>query len=144
MSLTLVEESLVLATYFRGGRQDDCAWTSNTDQILTLSLFYTGDISSVDCAGRFSKRPYIQNLYDDDGKLIGEIKARYAILIDLLKQHSELIVGGGDFETPAYPTYTACRLTYEGLRLSASLVKSFPRKPNFPNWPDKRTMPDVG
>ena len=45
MPLSLIEKSLLLAAYFRGGNQADDVWTSNSDQILTLSLFYTGDIN---------------------------------------------------------------------------------------------------
>lgn len=54
MVLTVIEESLVLAAYYRGGSHDDQVWTSNTDQILTLSLYFTGDISDTDCVERFS------------------------------------------------------------------------------------------
>lgn len=150
MGLTRIEESLVLATYFRGGSQDDHAWTSNTDQILTLSLFYTDDIASTDCAERFSKRSYVQKLYDETadlnehpwGKLTDEIEGRYRILINLLRSHPELIEGGGNFDTPAHPTFTACRLTDAGLRLAETLEEQFPKKPDFPHWPDQRTMPE--
>ena len=151
MPLTAVEESIILAAYFRGGSQDDCAWTSNTDQILTLALFYTGDISSADCVSRFAIRSYIQKLYDEDadvtkenvwGMLTTEIETRYRVLINLLHEHPELIEGGGNFEHPAHPTYTSCRLTKAGLYLAESLINSFPRKPDFRNWPDKRTMPE--
>ncbi len=135
--LTSVEESLVLAAYFRGGSPNDGVWISNTDQILTLSLFYTGDISSADCVSCFAKRSYIQKLYDESGELTEEIEARYKVLISLLQEHPELIVGGGDFETPAHPTFTACRLTETGRQLCASLSNSFPPKPDFPNWPDR-------
>jgi hypothetical protein len=151
MPLTSVEEALVLAAYFRGGSQEDRVWTSNTDQILTLSLFYTGDISFADCVSRFANRSYIQKLYDQDaelteedswGKLTEEIESRYKVLINLLHEHPELIEGGGNFQHPAHPTYTACRLTHAGLLLAEGLNSSFPRKPDFPNWPDKRRMPE--
>ncbi|MFT5095082.1 MAG: hypothetical protein ACI93T_003929, partial [Porticoccaceae bacterium] len=46
MSLTPVQASLILAAHFRGGSLNDCGWTSNSDQILTLSLFYTGAITA--------------------------------------------------------------------------------------------------
>lgn len=141
MPLTTIDESLVLSAYFRGGSQDDPVWTSNSDQILTLSLFYTGTISVVNCVDRFADRSYIQNLYDDNGDLHCEIAARYEILRNLLEQHCELIEGGGDFVTPADPTYTSCRLTEAGVRLSATLVAIFPTKPDLPNWPDKRALP---
>ena len=140
MPLSSVEQSLLLAAYFRGGRLDDEVWVSNSDQIVTLSLFYTGDITSADCAGRFAKRSYIQKLYDDEGILTEEIEVRYDVLIKLLERRPEWIEGGGDFELPAYPTFTACRLTTDGLQLAESFVESFPEKPDFPNWPDQRRM----
>lgn len=149
MTLSRIQESLILATYFRGGSQDQHAWTSCTDQIHTLSMFYTGDITGADCAERFSQRPFVQKLREgnDDpiehpwGKLSAEINGRYRALIDLLRCHSELIEGGGNFETPAHPTYTACRLTDAGMRLAVSLEKQFPKKPDFPNWADVRRLP---
>lgn len=140
MPISAVEKSLLVAAYFRGGSSDDSHWTSNSDQIVTLSLFYTGDISSEDCAHRFSQRRYVGRLYDEDGQLTEEIATRYQFLINLLREHPELIEGGGDFETPAHPTYTACRLTDAGRDLAAMLIPSFPQKPEFPNWPDKRTF----
>lgn len=150
MSLTRIEESLVLAAYFRGGSKDQQTWRSNTDQILTLSLFYTGDITGTDCAQRLSQRSYVQKLYDEAadevehpwGKLTEEVQGRYDILIGLLRSHPELIEGKGNFDTPALPTYTSCRLTEAGLRLAETLEEQFSKKPDFPNWPDKRTMPE--
>ena len=150
MALTRTEQTLILAAYYRGGSQDDRDWTSNTDQILTLSLYYTGNISYTDCSERFSKRSYIQKLYDEAadpeehpwGKLTDDLDARYRTLIDLLEKKPDLIEGGGNVKTPALPTYTACRLTDSGLALARSLVDEFPRKPDFPKWPDKRTMPN--
>lgn len=151
MSLTRIDESLVLAAYFRGGSQDQRGWTSNTDQILTLSLFYTGDISEADCVNRFANRSYIQKLYDEEvgsteehpwGKLTEEIDRRYRILIKLLHEHPELIEGSGNFKIPTHPTFTACRLTENGLKLAETLVTKFPSKPSFSDWPDKRTMPE--
>jgi hypothetical protein len=150
MTLTRIEESLLVAAYFRGGSRDDRGWTSDSDQILTLSLFYTGDISAADCVSRFAKRGYVGKLYVDVeewteevgwGILMPEIATRYRILIDLLRGHAELIEGGGNFETPAHPTFTACRLTPAGLDLAARLIGSFPRKPDFQNWPDRRESP---
>ena len=143
MSLTLIEQSLVLAAWFRGNPSNQSVFSSSCDQVVTLSLFYTGDISSTECARRFSVKPYVGSLYDDEGDLRDEIRLRYLDLIRLIRTHPELIRGGGDLELPADPTYTACRLTAEGDRLVASLVGLFPRKPEFPNWPDKRVFSDV-
>jgi hypothetical protein len=141
MALSTVEESLLVAAYSRGGSPDDGCWTSNSDQILALSLFYTGDISSEDCAERFSRKSYVGKLYLPDGELTELIEARYMALIHLLREHPELIEGGGDFETPAYPTFTSCRLTVAGQKLACSLEPAFRQKPDFPNWPDQRTFP---
>lgn len=149
MELTAIEESLVLAAYYRGGSQDDQVWTSNTDQILTLSLYFTGDINDTDCVERFSMRSYVQKLYDEAaspeehpwGKLTDDLDCRYHTLINLLKSCPDLIEGRGNFEAPAFPTYTSCRLTDAGLKLAQNIVAQFPKKPDFPNWPDKRTMP---
>jgi len=144
MTLTLshIDESLILATYFRGGSQEQRRWTSSSDQIITLSLFYTGDISYDECADRFANRSYIKCLYDSAGELTSEIDGRYKLLVELTRDHSELIEGGGNFDLPAHPTYTACRLTNAGLKLAISLVPKFPGKPDFPEWPDARTLPN--
>lgn len=142
MLLTAVEESLLLAAYYRGGSQDDSCWTANSDQILTLSLFYTGDISFDDCAKRFCQRGHLP-VYDKDGKLTDEIEARYRVLIDLIRKAPDLIGGAGNFEIPTDPPYTACRLTDAGHAHALTLIRSFLRKPEFPNWPDKRPSPDV-
>lgn len=131
-----VEQSLLVAAYYRGGRPEDARWTSNSDQVVALSLFYTEDISAEDCAERFSRRRYVGGLYQKDGRLDNMVGKRYAVLRGLLEEHPELIVGGGDFQKPADPTFTACRLTNAGRELACSLVSSFPRKPEFPNWPD--------
>ncbi len=139
--LSPVEESLLLAAYFRGGSPDDHVWSSNSDQILTLSLFYTGDISSEECAERFSRKSYVGKLYQPDGELSELIETRYGHLINLLCQHPELIEGGGDLETPVDPTYTSCRLTAAGQGLACTLASSYLPKPDFPNWPDKRAIP---
>jgi hypothetical protein len=143
MSLTLVEQSLILAAFFRGNPADQGIWSSSCDQVVTLSLFYTGDISETECARRFSTKSYIAALYDDAGELTAEIRSRYEDLITLLRTHPNLIQGGGNLKLPADPTYTACRLTAEGDRLVASLMGLFPRKPEFPNWPDKRVFADA-
>ena len=140
--LSRIGQSLVLATYFRGGSQNQHHWTSNSDQIITISLFYTHDISYDECADRFSNRNYIKCLYDSSGELTHQIEQRYGSLIELLSDNPELIEGGGNFDTPAHPTYTACRLTDAGIQLALSLAGEFPAKPDFPTWPDKRTLPN--
>ncbi len=150
MSLTSVEESLLLAAYFRGRCPGLRGWTSNTDQILTLSLFYSGEIPFADCVSRFAERR-IRKLYIEDGKLTEEdgdwklteeIETRYKVLINLLHTHPELIEGGGNFKSPAHPTFTACGLTNAGLDLASSLINLFPQKPEFPDWPDNQTIPE--
>lgn len=143
MPLTQIDESLLVASYFRGGIHSDPLSSSNSDQILTLSLFYTGDISRDDCASRFANRGYVGDLYDKNGELNKQIEARYGALLDLIRQQSDLIEGGGDLQTPADPTYTACRLTDAGCQIALALMASFPRKPRFPNWPDRRTSADL-
>lgn len=139
MDLTRIDESLLAAAYFRGGSRDDPRWHANCAQVLTLSLFYTGDVTAEDCVERFSVRPYLRGVYED-GLLTEPIVARYAALISLLRKHPELIEGNGNFEHPAEPVYTACRLTPDGVTLALSLIPIFPRKPDFPNWPDNRTF----
>ncbi|WP_417380816.1 hypothetical protein [Gimesia sp.] len=133
---------LVLAAYFRGGSPEDHTWTSNTDQILTLSLFYTGHITSEECVSRFARRSCLQKLYTAEGELTEEIESRYQALIRLIHEHPELIEGNGDFALPADPTFTACRITEAGFLLASRLINSFPRKPDFPDWPDQRTLPE--
>lgn len=140
MQLSRVDSSLILATYFRGMRDGE-RWISSCDQIVTLSLFYTGDLSAAECADRFVKRSYVGGLYDDDGELKAEIADRYRELIKLVQKHPDLIEGGGDFKRPAYPTYTACRLTPRGIDLVPAIIDEFPPKPDFPNWPDRRNVP---
>ncbi len=137
----MVDRSLLLATYFRGNTLDQDRWTSCSDQVLTLSLFYTSDVSHEDCISRFSNRGYVSRLCDDEGRLCQQISSRYQNLIDLLDRQPLLLEGGGDFDTPAYPTFKACRLTNEGIQLVPQLVLLFPTKPEFPNWPDRRTYP---
>jgi hypothetical protein len=142
MALSSVQNALLLAAYYRGGRHRDGRWISNCDQVVTLSLFYTNDISVAECASRFSQRSCVGNLYNAEGELTEPIKTRYRALIDLIRESADLIEGGGDLETPEDPTFTACRLTDAGLELACVLNQSFPQKPDFPNWPDKRGMPD--
>ena len=141
MTLSAIDKSLLLATYFRGNILDQDRWTSSSDQVLTLSLFYTGDMTSEECQARLANRGYVGGLYDDDGELHPQIESRYHILMDLLREQPELIEGCGNFETPADPTYTACRLTELGITFIPNLIDSFPRKPHFANWPDRRTYP---
>jgi hypothetical protein len=80
-------------------------------------------------------------VYDENGDLTIEIEERYKILIELLKKCPELIEGAGGFEVATEPTYTACRLTDAGLELAREFINAFPQKPDFPNWPDRRTPP---
>lgn len=142
MSLSSIDESLLLAAYFRGNTLDQQGWTSSSDQVVTLSLFYTGDITSDECECRFSTKGYVGGLYDENGKVHPRITARYRHLIELLRKRPELIEGGGDFTTPAEPTYTACRLTHEGVGLVPHIIEAFPAKPDFSNWPDRRSRLD--
>lgn len=148
MSLSSIEESLVLAAFFRGGDIHSRKRTSNTDQILTLSLFYMGNITAEDCAARFAHRSYVQKLYvdkmwtgSDYGQLTEEIDSRYHVLIAMIQKHPELIEASGNLTLPQHPTFTSCRLTDAGCELALSIADHFPAKPDFPNWPDKRTMP---
>lgn len=141
MSFSSVRSSLLLAAYFRGNKLEDDRWTSCTDQVLTLSLFYTGYITTDECLKRFSIRRYVGGLYTKGGRLVGPIRTRYRALITLIGEQPHLIEGGGNLERPADPTFTACRLTDEGLRLIPEIIGLFPRKPDFPNWPDRRTFP---
>lgn len=142
MSLSTVEKALLVATYFRGRIPLDWCWRSSSDQILILSLFYTGEITDEDCARRFATRSYVDGLYDEEGDLTEEIWNRYLALQNLLRKRPDLLQSGGDFVTPAGPTYTACGLTEAGTQLALSLVESFPKKPDFPNWPDRRADPN--
>jgi hypothetical protein len=143
MPLTRIEEAILVAAFFRGGIQSEQVWSSNSDQVLALSLFYTGDISHDECASRFENRPYLRCVYDENGELNSQIKHRYSVLLDLIQKHPELIEGGGNLKAPADPTYTACRLTDAGCQLARTLVSSFPKKPEFPNWPDRRAVPNL-
>lgn len=141
VSLSLIEESLLVAAYYRGGSSSDEIWRSNSDQIITLSLFYTGELSSEDCAERFSDRCGVAGQYQEDGELTVLVKSRYAQLLKMLQAHPELIEGAVNFETPVDPIYTSCRLTEAGMNLARQLIPSLPQKPEFSKWPDKRTFP---
>jgi len=143
MNISLIDNSLLLAAFFRGNTRDQDRWTSSSDQVVTLSLFYTGDISAEDCRSRFSNRGrVVGGLYDDRGELQPLIETRYRHLINLLREQPQLIEGGGNFETPAHPAYTACRITDDAVRRIPDIIDQFPRKPDFPDWPDRRTFPD--
>lgn len=139
-NLSLTEQALLLAAFFRGNPHSQTHWTSSCDQVIALSLFYTGDMSFADCEKRF-ETGYVSPLYDNDGELLRDLRDRYNELIELIRRRHDLISGGGNLDTPADPTYTACRLTQEGIRLIPELIKLFPSKPNFANWPDKNELP---
>lgn len=139
MRLSNVEQSLILAAYYRCNLKDDQTWTSCSDQVVTLSLFYTGEIDAAECQKRFAIRSYLSNLYDDQGELSPEIRERYKVLIKMINEYPHLIEGGGDMSSPADPTFTACRLTEAGIKLATEVEKTFLRKPVFPNWPDRRS-----
>lgn len=141
MLLSRLDQSLLLAAYFRGNTREQPRWTSCCDQIVTLSLFYTGEIDSEECVRRFETPKYVAELYDSQGELRAEVRERYNHLIRLVGAHPDLIEGGGDFDSPADPTFTACRLTTRGTNLAARLADEFPSKPDFPNWPDQRALP---
>lgn len=138
MPLSRIEQALLLAAYCRGGRSGG-VWVANSDQIVTLSLFYTGDLTARECSERLSTRAYVGALYDEEGELRPEIAARYDVLVKLIRDCPELIEGGGDFTTPSLPSYTACGLTAEGERSALAGAAAFPRQPVFPEWPDKRS-----
>jgi len=131
-----------VAAYFRGGSPSEQVWSSTSDQVLTLSLYFTQDISHDDCSSRFANRPYLGRVYVKNGELNKQIETRYQVLIDLIQKRPDLIEGGGDLRRPADPTYTACRLTEEGCHLAHDLIASFPPTPDFPNWPDRRASPE--
>lgn len=141
--LSKIDQALLLAAFFRGNPRSQHYWTSSCDQVIALSLFYTGEMTFDECVKRF-ETGYVFPLYDDAGELLVDIRCRYEILMDLLERRLDLISGGGNFKTPADPTYTACKLTDQGLKLVPELVKLFPEKPEFANWPDKTTLADIG
>jgi hypothetical protein len=137
--LSLTEQALLLASFFRGNPPSQTHWTSSCDQVIALSLFYTGDMSYADCEKRF-ETGYVSPLYDSDGELLRDLRDRYNELIELIRRRPDLISGGGNFDRPADPTYTACKLTQEGFRLIPDLINLFPAKPTFANWPDKNEL----
>ena len=140
MDFTPVQEALLLAAFFRGNTVDFQRWISCNDQVTTLSLFYTGDITAADCQERFATRGYVSSLYTEDGLLLPNIAERYAALIRLIHKYPNLIQGGGDLKSPASPTFTACRLTAAGNELIPDLAQRLPRTPDFPSWPSSRTL----
>lgn len=141
MPISKAKKALLVAAYFRGGNSDDRLWASNCDQVVTLSLFYTGHISFEECAERFSRRSYVGGLYQQSGKLDSSVRVRYRSLIRMLRKLPSLIEGGGNLKLPADPTYTSCRLTAAGEKLALKFLPEFRRKPDFPNWPDRRQAP---
>ena len=144
MSLTQIEEAILVAAYYRGKAPSEQVWSSNSDQVLTLSLFYTGDISHNACASRFEHRPYLRCVYDDDGRLNEQLKHRYRVLIDLIQQHPDLINGGGDFKAPADPTYTACGLTDAGLPHGSHFDILVPKETRIPKLARRTSIPGLG
>jgi hypothetical protein len=142
MDVSRIEQSLLLATNFRGNLPDQAAWTSCSDQILTLSLSIPATFRRTN-ARRVSQTAITLAAFTAKRVKSFQIEARYRCLIQLLSDHSELIEGGGNFRTPAWPTYTACRLTDDGLRLIPHIIDLFPGNPDFPNWPDRRTLQDL-
>ncbi len=140
MDLSLIQKSLLLATFFRGNKPDQERWISCADQVVTLSLYYTGQLPTDDIQSRFTKRGYVGGLYDADGMLLPLINDRYAELIELINSQPQFIQGGGDLESPAYPTFTACRLTDSGASLAPNITPLFPDTPDFPSWPNSRTL----
>lgn len=139
MPLSRIDESLLLAAWFRGRVPTESeVWSANVDQVLALSLFYTGDISCEQCARWFSQGGYVRELYESPFESLTEVAtARDQALIELLKTRPELIMGAGDWQTPCFPTFRACGLTPAGAELVPMLVDRFPTNPDFPNWPDK-------
>jgi hypothetical protein len=144
MGFTRAQESLLLAAFHRGNSADCQRWSSCNDQVVTLSLFFTGDISAADCENRFAVPGCVGSLYDAQGLLLPDISDRYADLITLIHMHPTVIQGAGDFESHADPTFTACRLTVAGDELIPDIAQNFPLHPDFASWPNRRTLTDVG
>lgn len=136
-SLSPIAASLIVATYYRGGDYRENVWGANCDQILTLSLYFTGDLSQDECLARFAVRGHVQSLYDDSG-LTDVISQRYQHLINLLREQATFIEGGGNFRLPADPTYTSCRLTPAGCEIASCLAGQFPAPPEFLYWANRR------
>lgn len=138
--ISAIDKSLLLAAFFRGNATNQELWTSCSDQVVTLSLFYTGEINFNECESRFSNRGCVGGLYQEFGELQPLIRTRYQLLVDLIRNKPQYIEGGGDFETPADTTFTACRLTDKGVQLATMIIEEFPSKPVFTNWSDERVM----
>lgn len=139
-----IDQSLLLAAYFRGNLLSDDRWISCNDQVVALSLFCTGDISQDECCEAFARRSgtYGWSLCANQLDLRSDVNSRYRRLIELTQKRVDLIEGGGDLVQPAWPTFTACRLTVAGEAEALSAVELYPSKPDFPNWPDRRTLPE--
>ena len=142
IDLNRVDRSLLLAAFFRGNARTQSYWTSSCDQVVALSVFYTGDLTYKGCQQRFESG-YVGPLYDLDGELLPDVKRRYYQLIDLLGHRPDLILGGGNLTTPADPSYTACKLTETGISIVPRLQEEFPEKPTFGKWPDKNSPADL-
>lgn len=142
-TLSTVEQSLILAAYYRGNLLYDAFTRACCDQVITLSLFYTADISEHDCIERFKNRSYVMLYWknDDENEGLAEpLLQRYLTLIELIDNHPDLIEGFGNLRSPAHPCYTACRLTQGGEAIAQATFSRFPSKPLFENWPDRRLM----
>jgi hypothetical protein len=133
----------LVAAYYRSGIQDQCVWTSNPDQVVTLSFFYTGELSSEECVERFSQYGHVSGLYNEIGELNELIDARYSALIELLRKHPELIEGADDLGSPENLLFASCILTEAGVELASSLIPTFRQKPEFWHWPDRRRFPEA-
>lgn len=111
MPLDRIDESLLLAAWFRGRCiEDEDVWTSNADQIITLSLFYTGDISAEECARRFSHRSYISKLYGSDGELTEEIAVRDQALVALVRSRPDLLAKRRGLDNSLLPHVSSVRI----------------------------------
>lgn len=143
MPLSPVEKALLVAAYYRSGSQDGCVWTSNPDQIVTLSLFYTGELSSEECVERFSEFGGVGGLYNESGELNEPVATRCMELIELLQKHPELIGGADDLGSPPSLIIANCLPTEAGLQLASSLIPTFRQKPEFWHWPDRRKFPEA-
>jgi hypothetical protein len=137
MTLSHVEQALLIAAYFRGALSGDRYVTASCSEVINLSLFYTGDITGKTCEERFLRIPE-PHLYDEDGNLVDDIRLRYEVLIDFICNHPGLIEGAGNLDLPADPSFTGCRLTRAGVELATSFIPLFPTKPEFPERPDRR------
>ena len=139
--LNNIKEALLLATYYRGNTFEQANWTACTDQVLVLSRFFTGDITSSECTACFQNPGYVGGIYGDDGELLSEIEARWDVFIQLVRENPQLIEGSTNLES-ALPTYSGCRITDKGISLIPEIIKHFPRKPDLKEWPDRRSYPN--